>query len=291
MGSLSNVAIVFSKDGYNEFCNKLTELFSESFVTHILDYIDHCTLKRNDIITGDKAYYWRYVKWQSFNDTCSASTGNPYFESYVINKTLSKINKDHYLLVDIGELNDDNYQVGYYINNSFGIGLKRFISGFEENEEHDSIEIAKILNYRNRTLIKDFTAKNIIETNIAKELKMGKHIKLNLCKLIFLYISYIDKNYKKDELINDLISRCIEIINCPKEFLKVEKEEYTISTLHICMVQNGIENLAHVKSTFGIITSALLYAIADILCFTGNTTEIRNTYSDINSSIRYIKMI
>ena len=288
MGSMSNVALVLSKNGYVDFIKIFYSLYSSRTRFQIEEFIKNSTLFKSDILEGSKAYYWKYVKWKKFSDTTSENFEDPLFNSYAINKILRKLNENDYLLIDIGELNDDNYCVGNFHPNPFGIELKRTISGIEEGTEYDNLQIDRILNKRNVNLIYDYTIKNIILESIYHDLKDGKNIKHNLVKLIFFYLTFIVKDGLYDEDYNDkCINKCIEIINMKENFYKTTKEHYSVSSLNGLVIQRGIQNL--ITDTTNVFTVlSLIDGIITTLIYKTNNDSMKFTYSKISVTLRWM---
>ena len=288
MGFLSNVALVFSKNGYEDFIKKLHETFSDNSSNRIKLFLEECTTKVCDSLNGSKAFYWGCVKWQHFYSNHTEDIDDDYFESYVINKTLARLHNKHYLLIDVGGMGDNSYQVGDYTNNPFGIGLKVSISGFEETVEYENLQIDELLTVRNINLIHDYTIKNITPENIYYNLKDGKDIKYNLIKLILLYITFVVKySHHGEDYCDKCINKCIEIISMKENFYKSDKEYYSVSSINGLVVDRGIHNL--ITDTANVFTTlCLLDGIVTQLIYKTNNDSLKLTYSKISGCLRWM---
>ena len=297
MGYLSNVAIVFSKEGYNTFTKVLRKEYRNDIVHKVEDFMDNCTIKKCDILSSAKAFYWRFVKWERFesifDENAALSSSDSILSSNVINNVLKKLHEDQFHFVDIGELDDDNYTVGYYTDNPFGIGIRRTIVGIEEGEELHYLLMTKHLNYRSIKAICNFTASNISSSSIIHKFRAGKDIKQSLAELVFKFIFLTNNDSSiSDKDQENLIDFCIELMNDTRKYSFAEKEKYSISSLVYPVYCNGVTGLVKdkgCKNDFHIAT--VIYGIVNALIFGSSDDSHKNDYNATQSYLRRLEIV
>lgn len=288
MGYLSNIAIVFSKEGYNTFLDIVRKDYPTHVRNTIEDFMDKCIIKKEDTLSGAKAFYWRNVKWDRFAN----NVPDVNVISSLINSSLKKIDMNHFHFVDIGELDDDNYTVGYYFDNPFGIGIRRTITGIEEGNELDYVLMTRMLNHRNVRAIRDFASGNISPEAIHYSLKNEKDIKQNICKIIFTFIFYTQtENYIDDVFTDKLIDFCIEIMNDKCTYTLDRAYKYEISELVVPMSMFGVYGLLFKENhKDNLIIASIMYGICNTLIFGSSHSVHRNKFSGISDCIRRLSI-